>query len=144
MWNWTLCPKTPLFSSKKWTFCTYVTFGQLHKTSAIGLAYGELGVIYSASLTLGGNIPSLLTSFGDMLSKRNIREEPQRITLLRRLSSKILLKLRPRRRRKEVYYLSCNENKRLIFSKGRSVGSATTKLSVNLRPPRSLGLALGN
>ena len=33
-----------LFPSKKWTFCTYVTFGPLHKAPAIGLAYGELGV----------------------------------------------------------------------------------------------------
>jgi len=46
----------------------------------------------------GGNNPSLSISFGDMLSERNAHEAPQWATLLRRLSSKILLKLRLARR----------------------------------------------
>jgi len=41
----------------------------------------------------GGTLPIFLMSFGDMLSEKNAREESQRATFSRRLSSKILLKI---------------------------------------------------
>ena len=57
-----------------------------------------------------------------MLSKRNIREEPQRITLLRRLSSKILLKLRlATRRNKQSGKQAMFGGNRLDLEKSRKI-----------------------